>query len=352
MPPSQFTLKLTLFGVFLFLPVQMTLKSILADKGSSSVEKCSGNDYLQFRMPVLCYHNVHPRSKNIINIIPRNFEKQMRFLKRNRYYSIIPDEIRNIKQLNKSGKPVMITFDDGKRSVYRWAFPIMKKYDFKGVVFYIAGAFRSPKSRYFLQKKEALRLLKAGWEFGSHTASHQYNHRESMKTVEGDFIRSKKIIENDFHTKVNSIAYPYGLFNNNIILITKKHYKYGFTILNGNNNCQNLFRLDRHMILRNTTMKEFNMMLTATGLDFPLKVKVNKRKLLITVVPPKWIKNLYLSYNFSRYRRYKNKGSTIRMRTGRYNDFNYIIIYAVDERGKYHYNSKLVYVKRNRVIMF
>lgn len=84
---------------------------------------------------VLVYHKITD---------PVNFEKQLIYLKK--HYSLIG--INNFIQAigntsNNRKPPLMITFDDGDVSVYRNAFPLLKKYRIPAVIFVVTKLINS-----------------------------------------------------------------------------------------------------------------------------------------------------------------------------------------------------------------
>lgn len=81
------------------------------------------------RLKVLAYHEVNDSE---------NFEKQISYLK-DHYNVIGPDFlIRCLDDGRKlPDKPVMITFDDGRRNVYEQGLPILRKYDLPSISFVI-----------------------------------------------------------------------------------------------------------------------------------------------------------------------------------------------------------------------
>ena len=78
---------------------------------------------------ILCYHGIG-ESGNPLGAAPTRelFESQMRFLREN-YRVVSLDEVcRELRSGAKSEPGVAITFDDGYRSAYTVAFPILQKY--------------------------------------------------------------------------------------------------------------------------------------------------------------------------------------------------------------------------------
>lgn len=91
-------------------------------------------------VPVFVFHTISPDT----------FEKQLRYLKENNYNTVTCEEYFqwsvNGKRIPK--KSILLAIDDGHRSVWQFAYPLLKKYELKGVVFVIPGYTRS-RPRYF-----------------------------------------------------------------------------------------------------------------------------------------------------------------------------------------------------------
>jgi peptidoglycan/xylan/chitin deacetylase (PgdA/CDA1 family) len=93
------------------------------------------------RFQVLCYHKVSPDPHPFFEpIAPEIFEQQMKFL--SRCYRVMP--LMELMERNRRGdipdRAVAITFDDGYRDNYEYAFPILKKYRLPATIF-VATSF-------------------------------------------------------------------------------------------------------------------------------------------------------------------------------------------------------------------
>jgi peptidoglycan/xylan/chitin deacetylase (PgdA/CDA1 family) len=93
------------------------------------------------RFQVLAYHKVSPDLHPFLEPVhPTVFEQQMQFL--SRYYRVMP--LLEIVERNLCGdipdRAVAITFDDGYRDNYEYAFPILKKFGLPATVFIPTGA--------------------------------------------------------------------------------------------------------------------------------------------------------------------------------------------------------------------
>jgi len=90
-------------------------------------------------VPVLMYHHVSP-SEGAITASPKNFEDQLAWLSSHGYGSLTTDEF----AAHLAGEPVpdksvLITFDDGYLDNWVHAFPLLKKYGYKAVIFLVTA---------------------------------------------------------------------------------------------------------------------------------------------------------------------------------------------------------------------
>ena len=94
------------------------------------------------KINILYYHQILPKSvkDQVLNIhkvmTVENFEKQMDFINKN-YTLLNLNQVYDILHLKKKipKRAVAITFDDGYRDNYQYAFPILKKYDIPATIF-------------------------------------------------------------------------------------------------------------------------------------------------------------------------------------------------------------------------
>lgn len=190
---------------------------------------------------ILFYHSIDDSGSPISTSVKR-FETHMAYLKERQYHTIsLADYVNNMSQDKvQSEKLVLVTFDDGFKSTYLHAFPILKKYGFIATVFlvtdYMNGLaswmgrdlnliedriLNSPKAAKELQEiKEATsfplltwdeikEMCEYGIEFGSHTASHLWLGETRPKKVREDISKSKLIIEEQLNKPVDFFSYPY-----------------------------------------------------------------------------------------------------------------------------------------------
>ncbi len=212
-------------------------------------------------VPILCYHSFREKCQSSLCISRDAFEKQMAYLKTNGFQVITLAELADFLQY-RHGLPdrsVVITFDDGYRSFYEIAHPILKKFNFTATLFiYTDFIGKSANALTW----DHLRELKAlGYEIGSHGVSHSYltkreeaeNDAAYLERIRSELIRSKAIIDEKLGQNTVCIAYPYGNYNQKILqLCEQAGYMLGFSVEHG----ANPFFADPLSLKRTQVLKE------------------------------------------------------------------------------------------------
>ena len=86
------------------------------------------------KLPVLMYHHVVPDGEacNDMTVTEGRLEEDLRWLSENGYRTVLPRELAAGQPLPEN--PVLITFDDGYRSNYDLAYPLLQKYSAKAAI--------------------------------------------------------------------------------------------------------------------------------------------------------------------------------------------------------------------------
>jgi len=264
-------LAVTLF--FLTLPlINQTKDSWKAALSSQSdaVGENTENVYL----PIIMYHNIKKNSagKDIIN--PSEFESDLKYLKENNYTTItmkdVIDYVYDGKALPEN--PIMITFDDGYLTTYRYGYPLLQKYQMK-IVLSIIGKSTDDFTRVGDDHLEYAHLtwplldemLQSGLiEIQNHTynlhstragrVGCKQKRNESAEEYEAvlsdDVMKLQQEIVEMTGNAPTTFTIPYGEYNDNTIDIIKKlGFKAALTCDYGINKLTNdketLFRLKR-----------------------------------------------------------------------------------------------------------
>ena len=228
-------------------------------------------------VPVLTYHKFARNNADTMTVSARSFEEQMRFLKKNGYHVITMDEFFDFLDFKVQipKKSVVITIDDGWRSAYDIAYPILKKYGYPATLFvYTDFILQSEKTLDWARLSE---MKKNGIDIQCHTKTHRnLNRKEEQESFRGYFESVKKeltesaeIIKKRLNKEVKYLAYPYGETNSLVVaLLVKLGYRGAFTVDRvGNPFFADNYRIHRSMIYGDFDLKEFERNLTAFSSD-------------------------------------------------------------------------------------
>ena len=198
------------------------------------------NETRTVRIPILMYHHLADAGDPGSTISPEMFESHMKALIDAGYSSVSFEDLRDyvLGGAPLPDRPVVITFDDGYKSVYDSAFPILQKYSIKATVF-IIGVLNG-ESRYkgiakrpitpHLGDEEAREMAESGiFSIQSHSFDmHQLMPYESespragilrkkgesrgeyIEALAEDIALASAQIENMVGVKPFAYSYPYG----------------------------------------------------------------------------------------------------------------------------------------------
>ncbi|MDQ6765432.1 MAG: polysaccharide deacetylase family protein [Verrucomicrobiota bacterium] len=163
-------------------------------------------------------------------ILPEDFEKQMQELK-NRGIPVIPmQDLLAWKRGEKNIPPraAVITFDDGWKSQYDVAWPILKKLDYPLTMFIYTEGVRGGKfgGGEAITWEQLAEMRDAGVDIEAHSATHQdlkkpydkvtkkhLNPQEYQQWLDAEIGGSKELLEQRLGIKVNCFAVPFGNWN-------------------------------------------------------------------------------------------------------------------------------------------
>lgn len=187
------------------------------------------------KIPVLTYHSID-ESGSVISTDAATFRGQMKILKESDFNVVsLGNLIKNFGE-NKSlpDKTIVLTFDDGFQNFYADAFPILAEYGFIATVFLVTnycekyndweGNLPTLERSKLMSWSEIKELHNHGIEFGAHSLSHPDFTKISLEEVERELVESKSVIEDKLGSSVETFAYPYGKFNNDVKRLTAQNY--------------------------------------------------------------------------------------------------------------------------------
>jgi peptidoglycan/xylan/chitin deacetylase (PgdA/CDA1 family) len=181
-------------------------------------------------------------------ITPQAFEAQMQELK-NKGIAVIPMQDFLAWRRGEKAIPArsaIITFDDGWKSQYEVAWPILKKFNYPVTLFIYTegirpGHFSGGESMSWEMLAE---MRDAGVDIQGHSATHsdlrkpydkvakkKLSPEEYEQWLNNELVGSKQMIEQKLGVKVNCFAVPYGFHNDHIRdICMKAGYEAMFTV--------------------------------------------------------------------------------------------------------------------------
>lgn len=174
-------------------------------------------------VPVLAYHRFGATVPDSMTVTTNSFAAQLQWLKDN-HYTVIP--LRTlVNYLSGQGeappeKSVVITADDGHKSVYTDMLPLVKKYNIPVTLFIYPSAISN--ASYALTWQQIQEMQKTGlFDVQSHTYWHpnfkkekkKQTPEEYQKFVENQMVKSKNTLEKKAGDKVDILAWPFGIYD-------------------------------------------------------------------------------------------------------------------------------------------
>jgi peptidoglycan/xylan/chitin deacetylase (PgdA/CDA1 family) len=173
---------------------------------------------------VLCYHALSPRWTAALSTTPERFASQIGALVARGYRGATFTQAVTAPVAEPA---LVVTFDDAYRSVIELAQPVLERHGVPATVFAPTDSIGSERPMSWpgisqwldgpheheltpMSWPELRALADAGWEIGSHTASHPYLTQLDDEALADELRRSKIACEREMGTPCTSLAYPYG----------------------------------------------------------------------------------------------------------------------------------------------
>ena len=215
----------------------------------------------EFHLPIFAIHHVGPAPASASAdartwyISDKKLESILAYLDEHGFRPIfIREALAYIKRGVLPEKVVVLTFDDGPIDFYTHAWPLLKKYNTKATVNIMTGVH----GENWLSADQIKELHQSGKiDIESHTRYHAYLTRVSEAEAKDELAASKAYLEELTGDPVTVIAYPFGLYDDNIISLAKDlGYQAGMTIHSGAEQSQDaLFELRRFIITESTNIE-------------------------------------------------------------------------------------------------
>lgn len=180
---------------------------------------------------ILIYHHFGDSRYPTTNVEMTAFARQMEYLAENGYRVLPLAEVVAMLRDRKPlpAKAVVITIDDGYRTVYSKAWPLLRKHNFPFTVFlYVEGLERGYSN--YLTWEQVREMQAAGVDFQDHSYSHHrladrpagMDDRAYRKWIAADLARGRSLLTARLGRLPRFFAIPYGEYNSIVLEEAKK----------------------------------------------------------------------------------------------------------------------------------
>jgi peptidoglycan/xylan/chitin deacetylase (PgdA/CDA1 family) len=236
-------------------------------------------DLAQTPVPVLCYHRIIPKMTSIYDLTPVMLEQQFKFFKAQGFHPITAQQYIRLQSEPSlfPPKPIILTFDDGNKSHYRYVLPLLKKYGYQATFFVYPNAV-AQRSAKLITWDELAQMAEAGMDIESHTMSHPFLMDTKFDLASPRYLQwldhelkdSKTVIERRLNVKVNILAYPFGWYDSVVeSRAVAAGYRGIFTVNWGLNSLdENPLRLKRKVMSSQMDLASLERYITARPIAF------------------------------------------------------------------------------------
>ena len=201
-----------------------------AQAGNAAVEKIV--------LPVAMYHHMLPQQDHWGDYVisPNQFEQDLQYIQKCGYTSVSAQDLEDYYDAGTPlpEKPILITFDDGNASFYKYAYPLLEKYNMKAIVSIIGNqtdlySDGEPQNVIYSHMTwDMLREMRdSGFvEIGNHTYNmhdntpgHRYginikpgeSGEQYRQAIYGDVGKQSDKMAQELGERPDVFAYPYGV---------------------------------------------------------------------------------------------------------------------------------------------
>ena len=176
---------------------------------------------------VLMYHRFNENKYPSTNIKLADFVEQINLIKKNQFKFVNPNDFDNNLLNEKNTKKILITVDDGFKSFYDHAWPILKKEEIPFIIFINT---HEVGTRGYMNWDQIKEIAKEQFvHIGNHGYSHEYLVDMKNDEIMNDINRATADYKNNIGYNSSFFSYPFGEYSNNLKTIVKNlGFKYAF----------------------------------------------------------------------------------------------------------------------------
>ncbi|MGY8985028.1 MAG: polysaccharide deacetylase family protein, partial [Sphingomonadales bacterium] len=184
---------------------------------SYSAEAFTQESHEDSSVVFLVYHRFGENDFPSTNVQINQFKEQLKILIEGGHsFPNIADTLENLK--NKTLHPkksVVITVDDGYKSVMTEAWPLLKKHNIPLTLFIATDSIDSGNKNY-LTWDDIRQLISEGVTISHHGADHGHAPQRSIKSFKTDTLKANKRFQEELGFIPKIYAYPYGEYTPDI----------------------------------------------------------------------------------------------------------------------------------------
>lgn len=217
MPHLPFLQKLEAPSMFGSTLRRLLLPALLAGNASAFAAEA-----LAPQAVILQYHHIATNTPRSTSVTPEEFRQHMEYLRDNGFNILPLDEVLAALQEGRElpNKTAALTFDDGYRSVYEVAYPLLKEWGWPFTVFVPSGLIGNQPGLY--ASWDQLREMgRDGAILANHTSNHAYLLDRSgyadeaawLEAVKADIDGAQERLKAETGQDHKIFAYPYGEYD-------------------------------------------------------------------------------------------------------------------------------------------
>ncbi len=177
-------------------------------------------------VPILMYHVIAAPPPGApfpgLYVEPSEFAAQMQALKNSGWHAVTLDQVQAHWQHGVSlgsGKPIIVSFDNGYQSQYTQALPVLRRLGWVGDEnIQLTGL---PPSEGGLSQAQVRGLLAAGWELDTQGISHADLIALDATQLHDQVAVARRIVQQRYDVPVNWFCYPSGHYDATVIAAVK-----------------------------------------------------------------------------------------------------------------------------------
>jgi peptidoglycan/xylan/chitin deacetylase (PgdA/CDA1 family) len=168
-----------------------------------------------------------------------------------------------------AGRPIVLTFDNGYRSQYVHALPVLRRLHWRGDLDLQLGGL--PPSQGGLSRTQVRRLVAAGWELDDQTFTHPALTTLSPTELHYQVAASRTLIRRRYHVPADWFCYPSGRYDPTVEAAVKEAGYVGSTttIPGWARPDEDPYRLERLRVLGGTSPQALLSLIAATRANGP-----------------------------------------------------------------------------------